>query len=38
MFGIVMLVVYSLSKVSKERHSREERTREMKDVRRRKGE
>ena len=35
MFGIVMLVVYSLFKVSKERHRRdEERTREMKDVRR----
>lgn len=32
---IVMLVVYSLFKVSKERHRRdEERTREMKDVRR----
>lgn len=35
MFGIIMLVVYSLFKVSKERHGRdEERTREMKDVRR----
>ena len=35
MFGIVMLVVYSLFKVSKERHRRDEkRTREMKDVRR----